>query len=178
MMRKSPKSKATAHSGFTLVELVAVIVLLGVLAVTALPRFVSISEEAHSSAVAGTGAAFRAGVNQVHLAWLADGARGAILNFLPLSDTRAAGDLSVNTNGWPADTRGVSLTLNSNADCVDVWNAVMQDTAPTVAEPAGTADYLALHSSGSCTYTYQAVTTFTITYNSNTGEVGINTAGN
>ena len=168
------KQTNKANGGFTLIELVAVIVLLGILAITALPRFVNLSEDAHSSVVAGTGAALKAGVDQVHLSWLAQGANGAVLNFIPLAGTRAGGDLSVNANGWPADTRGVSLTLNSTADCVDVWNAVLQDSAPTVAASANGAEYVAVHAAGSCTYTYQPVTTFNITYNSNTGAVGIN----
>jgi len=31
-----------------------------------------------------------------------------------------------------------------------------------------------VHAGGSCTYTYQPVNTFSITYNSNTGVVGVN----
>jgi prepilin-type N-terminal cleavage/methylation domain-containing protein len=166
------KSPIENNKGFTLIELVAVTVLLGILAVTALPRFISLSENAHSNAVAATGAAFRAGVDQVHLLWVARGSTGARLNFIPLAGTNAGGDLSVNSEGWPADTRGTSLTMNSTSDCVDVWWAVMIDASPIVAE-SGKADYIALRSGGTCTYTYQAFTAFSITYNSNTGAVNI-----
>lgn len=165
--------RISSSQGFTLIELVAVIVLLGILAVVALPRFVSLTDDAHRSTVAGTGAAFQAGVTQVHLRWLTAGSPGAVLNFIPLTGTNAGGDLSVNVNGWPADTRGVSLTLNSTADCVDVWNAVMTDGSVSVA-PLGDVDFIALHTGGSCTYTYQAETAYSIGYNSNTGEVAIN----
>ncbi len=64
------------QSGFTLIELVAVIVLLGILAVTALPRFVNLQADARASVVEGVAAAMNGAMAQVYAKSLIDGVEG------------------------------------------------------------------------------------------------------
>lgn len=64
------------NSGFTLIELVVVIVILGVLAVTAAPRFLNLSSEANRSAIEGLQAALQGASNLAHSKSLIDGNEG------------------------------------------------------------------------------------------------------
>ena len=51
------------NSGFTLIELVAVIVLLGILAVVALPRFINLSGDARAVVIQTIAANLQTGIN-------------------------------------------------------------------------------------------------------------------
>jgi MSHA pilin protein MshA len=69
--------KINKQAGFTLIELIMVIVILGVLSAFALPRFADLGGDAREASISGLVGAVKAAANIAHAQQLANGGSGA-----------------------------------------------------------------------------------------------------
>lgn len=155
-MNKSLRSmKSGAQAGFTLIELIVVIVILGILAATAIPKFIDMSTDARVAKMHAAAGAIKAGSALYHAQWL--------VNADPTKTVTMEGQAVTGANGYPtADAAGIGLAAGiakpdyeiSTTGFVVTPDAVASRsgcsvtyTAATATAPAGTVD---LASSTTC----------------------------
>ncbi len=132
------------HSkGFTLIELVVVIVILGVLAAVAVPKFVDLQSDARGAVIEGVEGAIRGAATLVYSKSLIDG-----------TENDATGTATV--------------TYNSAGDTVDIFNGYPDATAGGIEEIVdliGTGGDVTASSAGTTTtFIYVGSTTCEVTY--------------
>ena len=142
----------TLQKGFTLVELVVVIVILGILAATALPRFVDLTSDARRSAVNGMAGGLRSAVALVQARYMATGNMTATSvtvvgggtvtvnagTGIPVGTAAGIGAALQSTDGFAADyTTPTAVTFRpangGSATCQATYNGTTG--AVTVADP-------------------------------------------
>ena len=134
-MHKVIHSRSGTQQGFTFIELVVVIILIGLMSAVALPRFLEVTDEAQLSSLQGVSGGLATAVAMTHAQWIGEG------NSAP-APTDASNKTQVNMdgviiylneNGWPANTDSSaesSINGQSNDECLQVWNSVLQSSPP------------------------------------------------
>lgn len=111
--------KKATQKGFTIIELVVVILLLGILTATALPRFMDITDEAHGAVVDAVEGSLRTGIALFHAQWLAQAQPSPTTAI-----TYDGGTLYANLggDGYPSSLDG---TYSDSADCEAVFDGLL-----------------------------------------------------
>jgi MSHA pilin protein MshA len=139
------------QKGFTLIELVVVITILGILAAFAIPRFTSLEVQARVSAIQSLGGSVRSAAALAHAQWLASGTAPATITM--------EGQTITIVNGYPdraslpntlQDTTGFTYTAGTGvytkdgaatpASCSVTYTApAAANTPPTITVPSAAA---------------------------------------
>ena len=185
-------AQARKQSGFTIIELVVVILLLGILTATALPRFLDISTEAHNAVVDAVEGSLRTGGALYRANWYAENQPTGVVGGTDWGST-----FPNTTSGYPAAPAGGvdDNTIDLSTECQALFVNLLQGGAPTIDDavalfttttPADTDDYTVtdtdLADAGSTAFDFVATNTSddncTFTYIADSTRLTVATAPN
>jgi prepilin-type N-terminal cleavage/methylation domain-containing protein len=156
--------------GFSLLELVVVIILIALVVYAGLPALMGTIRQAHETAVRMNARALQEGVKRAKAMQMLDGLEGQVYDLPHFGD----GTLDLSPAGFPAGTsrrRGDHLTARN---CAEIWSAVLEPNPGDTRDAAGGDFDASLDTTGKtpiCVYSYTHGGAMTISYDPATGSV-------
>jgi MSHA pilin protein MshB len=120
------------QSGFTLIELVIVVVILGLLTVTAIPKFLNLTDQAENANIEGMAGGFATAISLIRAQWEAEGrpknasSQNSVVydGTVLLLTTEASGVRPGYVTGL---TDGVTLAGDFDiTNCIEIWQNIFQ----------------------------------------------------
>ena len=144
-----------SSSAFTLVELIITLVLIGVLAAVALPRFSDLSEDSEIAQAQGVAGSMRSAVNTVKAIFQSQGHPTRVQNLQGFGNN----DVDTNNIGYPIGIdkgNGNENVGRQNKGCAELWDGILSN-APSVAHNNNNQSYRSYRHDGSkvCSYVYR-----------------------
>ena len=140
--------KSNKQAGFTLIELVVVITILGILAAFAVPRFASLEGQARVAATQALAGSVRSGASLAHALWLAQGDPGGTsitMEGQPITmtfgypDATTIDETLVEYTGFALTTpEGTAVFTKQSASGTAIANCFVTYTPPAAANQAPT----------------------------------------
>ena len=131
---KTLEANKHKQSGFTIIELVIVIVVIGILSAVALPRMIDLSAQARRSVILAITGNLSTSVESVRNQWMAEGKNNVVKNldgtyfFIGSTSTNGA------VKNVAASASDITAITASDTVCLNLWNKLLKNPPKALAD--------------------------------------------